>query len=50
MLVVSVLGAIYLQRTVMGRHVFALGGNAEASRFSGLRSGASRSASTCCLG
>ena len=39
MLVVSVLGAIYLQRTVMGRHVFALGGNAEASRFSGLRLG-----------
>ena len=39
MLVVSVLGAVYLQRTVMGRHVFALGGNAEASRFSGLRLG-----------
>jgi ribose transport system permease protein len=39
MLVVSALGAIYLQRTVMGRHVFALGGNAEASRFSGLRLG-----------
>src|SRR5262249_2275643 len=39
MLVVSVLGAIYLHRTVMGRHVFAVGGNAEASRFSGLRLG-----------
>jgi ribose transport system permease protein len=39
MLVVSVLGAVYLQRTIMGRHVFALGGNAEASRFSGLRLG-----------
>jgi ribose transport system permease protein len=39
MLVVSVLGAVYLQKTVMGRHVFALGGNAEASRFSGLRLG-----------
>ena len=39
MLVVSALGAVYLQRTVMGRHVFALGGNAEASRFSGLRLG-----------
>jgi ribose transport system permease protein len=39
MLVVSVLGAVYLQRTVMGRHVFALGGNPEASRFSGLRLG-----------
>jgi ribose/xylose/arabinose/galactoside ABC-type transport system permease subunit len=39
MLLVSVLGAIYLQRTVMGRHVFAIGGNPEASRFSGLRLG-----------
>jgi ribose/xylose/arabinose/galactoside ABC-type transport system permease subunit len=39
MLLVAVLGAIYLQRTVMGRHVFAIGGNAEASRFSGLRLG-----------
>src|SRR5262249_45557305 len=39
MLIVSVLGAVYLHRTVMGRHVFALGGNAEASRFSGLRLG-----------
>jgi ribose/xylose/arabinose/galactoside ABC-type transport system permease subunit len=39
MLVVSALGAIYLHRTVMGRHVFAVGGNPEASRFSGLRIG-----------
>ena len=39
MLIVSALGAVYLQRTVMGRHVFAVGGNAEASRFSGLRLG-----------
>jgi ribose transport system permease protein len=39
MLVVSVVGAIYLERTVMGRHVFAVGGNPEASRFSGLRLG-----------
>jgi ribose transport system permease protein len=39
MLLVSVVGALYLQRTVMGRHVFAVGGNAEASRFSGLRLG-----------
>ena len=39
MLLVTVAGAIYLQRTVMGRHVFAVGGNAEASRFSGLRLG-----------
>ncbi len=37
MLAVMGLGAIYLTRTVMGRHVFAIGGNAEASRFSGLR-------------
>ena len=39
MLVVAALGAVYLSRTVMGRHVFAFGGNAEASRFSGLRLG-----------
>ena len=37
MLAVSVIGAVYLTRTVMGRHVFAFGGNPEASRFSGLR-------------
>ncbi len=36
MLVVTAAGGIYLQRTVMGRHIFAVGGNAEASRFSGL--------------
>jgi ribose transport system permease protein len=36
MLAVMVVGAIYLSRTVMGRHVFAIGGNVEASRFSGL--------------
>ncbi len=39
MLAVTATGAIYLSRTVMGRHVFAVGGNAEASRFSGLRLG-----------
>ena len=39
MLLVSVVGAVYLSRTVMGRHVSAIGGNAEASRFSGLRIG-----------
>ena len=39
MLIIAALGATYLHRTVMGRHVFALGGNAEASRFSGLRLG-----------
>jgi ribose transport system permease protein len=34
---VTTVGAVYLTRTVMGRHVFAIGGNVEASRFSGLR-------------
>jgi ribose/xylose/arabinose/galactoside ABC-type transport system permease subunit len=37
MLAVTVCGSIYLTRTVMGRHVFAVGGNQEASRFAGLR-------------
>lgn len=37
MLLVTVCGAVYLSQTVMGRHVFAFGGNPEASRFSGLR-------------
>ncbi len=36
MLAVMAVGSIYLTKTVMGRHVFALGGNVEASRFSGL--------------
>jgi ribose/xylose/arabinose/galactoside ABC-type transport system permease subunit len=36
MIVMTILGTIYLQRTVMGRHIFAFGGNAEASRFAGL--------------
>ncbi|MBX6332484.1 MAG: ABC transporter permease [Gemmatimonadaceae bacterium] len=35
-LAVTALGSIYLTRTVMGRHVFAVGGNPEACRFSGL--------------
>jgi ribose/xylose/arabinose/galactoside ABC-type transport system permease subunit len=39
MLAVAVVGALYLGRTVMGRHVFAVGGNPEASRYSGLRLG-----------
>jgi ribose transport system permease protein len=39
MLLVAAVGALYLTHTVMGRHVFAVGGNAEASRFSGLRLG-----------
>ncbi len=36
MLAVTAAGSVYLGRTVMGRHIFAVGGNAEASRFSGL--------------
>ena len=36
MLAVTLLGGIYLSRTLWGRHIFAIGGNAEASRFSGL--------------
>jgi ribose transport system permease protein len=39
MLAVTALGGVYLTRTVMGRHVFAVGGNVEASRFSGLNVG-----------
>ena len=37
MLAVTACGAVYLSQTVMGRHIFAFGGNPEASRFSGLR-------------
>jgi ribose/xylose/arabinose/galactoside ABC-type transport system permease subunit len=37
MVAVTVCGAVYLTQTVMGRHIFAFGGNPEASRFSGLR-------------
>ncbi len=36
MLAVALIGSLYLRRTVMGRHVFAFGGNLEASRFAGL--------------
>ncbi len=36
MLLVAALGSVYLTRTVQGRHVFAVGGNPEASRFSGV--------------
>jgi len=39
MVLVTVLGWLYLEKTVMGRHVFAVGGNPEAARFAGLRSG-----------
>jgi ribose transport system permease protein len=36
MLACCIIGTIYLTRTVMGRHIFAFGGNIEASRFAGL--------------
>jgi ribose/xylose/arabinose/galactoside ABC-type transport system permease subunit len=36
MLAVTLAGGVYLSRTVPGRHIFAVGGNPEASRFSGL--------------
>jgi ribose transport system permease protein len=36
MLVAALVGTVYLRRTVMGRHVFAFGGNLEASRYAGL--------------
>ncbi|MFI5232504.1 MAG: ABC transporter permease [Gemmatimonadales bacterium] len=35
-LAVMAAGSVYLTRTVMGRRIFAVGGNAEASRFAGL--------------
>ncbi|HBF33784.1 TPA: hypothetical protein DDW35_04405 [Candidatus Sumerlaeota bacterium] len=37
MLLITLLGAIYLSKTVMGRHIYAVGGNEDASRFCGLR-------------
>ena len=37
MLAVMALGTIYLVKTVMGRHIYAIGGNAAASRYAGLR-------------
>jgi ribose transport system permease protein len=36
MIAVAAVGSVYLTQTVGGRHVFAVGGNAEASRFSGV--------------
>jgi ribose/xylose/arabinose/galactoside ABC-type transport system permease subunit len=36
MIAVTAVGAVYLTQTVMGRHIFAVGGNPDASRFSGL--------------
>ncbi|HOK55194.1 MAG TPA: hypothetical protein PKV43_12065, partial [Armatimonadota bacterium] len=39
MFFVTLLGAIFLSKMVVGRHIFALGGNVEASRYAGLRLG-----------
>jgi len=39
MVAMTALGEIYLAKTVMGRHIYAIGGNVEASRYSGLRLG-----------
>ncbi|MCX5633087.1 MAG: ABC transporter permease [Phycisphaerae bacterium] len=36
MIAVTAAGAFYLSKTVMGRHIYAVGGNAEASRYAGL--------------
>jgi len=35
-LLVGIAGTIYLTRTVAGRHIFAVGGNPDASRYAGL--------------
>ena len=39
MIGVTIVGWVYLTRTVIGRHIFAFGGNIEASRFAGLALG-----------
>lgn len=39
MIAVTVLATIYLSRTVAGRHIYALGGSEQASRYAGLRVG-----------
>ncbi|MHB0999108.1 MAG: ABC transporter permease [Armatimonadota bacterium] len=36
MIVITIIGSIFLTRTVRGRQVFAVGGNIEASRYAGL--------------
>ena len=36
LLAVGLVGSVFLMRTIVGRHVFAVGGNAEASRYSGV--------------
>ncbi|UCH34530.1 MAG: ABC transporter permease [Armatimonadota bacterium] len=39
MLVITLIGEVFLLRTVMGRDVYAIGGNPEAARYCGLRIG-----------
>ena len=39
MLAMTALGWFYLNKTVMGRHIYAVGGNREAARYAGLRIG-----------
>jgi len=39
MVFMAVLGTVYMGHTVAGRHVYAVGGNLEAARFSGLKTG-----------
>ena len=37
MLAITIIGEVYLLKTVMGRNVYAVGGNEEAARYCGLR-------------
>ena len=37
MLVITIIGELYLLKTVMGRNIYAVGGNEEAARYCGLR-------------
>ncbi len=39
MVAVTATGAVYLTKTVMGRHIYAVGGNREAARYAGLSIG-----------
>jgi ribose transport system permease protein len=39
MIVLAIVGAVVLRRTVFGRHVYAVGSNAEAARLSGVNTG-----------
>lgn len=39
MLVIAILGHLYLQKTTLGRRIFAVGGNVQASKYAGLKIG-----------